>query len=169
MTNHTAHAPAGCGPHHLILGTVTVSRLLGGEDTGGQLSLLELHGLPGSGPGPHLDPWHESFYVLDGQLTFRVEHEHEVRTLVAGTGDAVSIPKGIGHEFSVTSSEPAHYLIATTPAGLEAFFADAGEQLDQPELPSKPPAFDRERLLTAFAKHALSPYEFPANQHAPTQ
>jgi quercetin dioxygenase-like cupin family protein len=169
MSHHATHTPAGRGPHHLILGTVTVSRLLGGEDTRGQFSLLELHGLPGSGPGPHLDPWQESFYVLDGQLTFRVEHDGEVRAFVAGAGDAVSIPQGIGHAFSVTSVEPARYLIATTPAGLEAFFADAGEQLDQPELPPDPPAFDRERLLAAFAKHALTPYEFPAEQHTPAQ
>ena len=157
----TAHTPAGRGPHQLMLGTVTVSRLLGGEETDGQLSLVELGGLPGSGPGPHIDPWRETFYVLEGELTFRVEEDGEVRQLVARAGDAVSIPEGVGHAFSVTSDEPARSLIAGAPAGIETFFADAGEEIGSPDLPGSPPAFDRERLRAAFGKHGLTPYAFP--------
>lgn len=156
------HAPAGGGPHHLMLGTVTVSRLLGGDDTGGGLSLVELRGLPGSGPGPHLDPWTESFYVLEGELTFRHQADGAVRTHVAGPGDAFTIPEGVGHAFSVSSPGPARYLIASSPAGIDAFFADAGEPVSEPELPGDAPAFDRERLLAAFAKHRLTPYDFAA-------
>jgi quercetin dioxygenase-like cupin family protein len=152
-THTTTHTQAGSGPHRLLLGTVTASRLFGGEETGGQLSLVELRGLPGSGPGAHVDPWRESFYVLEGELTFRLEDS----TLVAGPGDAVSIPSGVAHAFSVTSRGPARYLIAGTPAGIDAFFADAGEPVDRAELPDDPPAFDRERLRAAFAKHGLTP------------
>lgn len=161
MTNHTAHAVAGRGPHHLMLGTVTVSRLLGGEDTDGQLSLVELRGLPGSGPSGHVDPWCESFYVLEGELTFRVEQDGAVRTIVAGPGDAVSIPTGVGHGFSVTGPGPARYLIASTPAGIDAFFAAAGEPVDGPELPDEPRPFDRDRLRAAFATLGVPSYEFP--------
>lgn len=162
-TNYsTAHTPAGHGPHHLMLGTVTVSRLLGSADTAGQLSLVELKGLPGSGPGPHVDPWRESFYVLEGQLTFRVEEDGRLRTIVARPGDAVSIPRGLGHAFSVTSAEPARYLLASTAAGIAAFFADAGEPVASADLPSEPPPFNRERLRAAFAKHGLAPYRFAA-------
>jgi quercetin dioxygenase-like cupin family protein len=161
MTDRTTHTPAGRGPHHLMLGTVTVSRLLGGEETSGDLSLVELRGLPGSGPGAHVDPWRESFYVLAGELTFRYEQDGAVSTLVAGPGDSLTIPTGVGHAFSVTSAEPARYLILSTPAGIDAFFADAGEPLDAATLPVDPPAFDRDRLLAAFAKHDLTPYEFP--------
>jgi quercetin dioxygenase-like cupin family protein len=148
-----------------MLGSVAVSRLLGGKETGNSLSLVELIGAPGSGPGPHLDPWRESFYVLDGELTFRIEEGGTVRTLVAHRGDAVSIPEGVGHAFSVTSAAPARYLIATAPAGIDAFFADAGEPIPEAVLPSDPPPFDRERLRAAFANHRLSPYSFPA-EHA---
>jgi quercetin dioxygenase-like cupin family protein len=163
MSDHVTHTPAGRGPHHLMLGTVTASRLLGGGETGGRVSLVELSGLPGSGPGPHVDPWIESFYVLEGELTFRYEQDGAVRTQVARAGDAFTVPTGVGHAFSVTSAEPARYLIASTPAGIDAFFADAGEPLERPELPSEPPAVDRERLLAAFARHDLSTsYEFPA-------
>jgi quercetin dioxygenase-like cupin family protein len=170
-TNHltsydrTSHTRAGNGPHHLMLGSVAVSHLLGGQETANALSLVELIGAPGSGPGPHLDPWRESFYVLEGELTFRVEEDSTVRALVAHRGDVVSIPQGVGHAFRVTSATPARYLIASAPAGIDAFFAAAGEPIAQAELPSEPPPFDRERLRAAFASHGLSPYSFPA-EHA---
>jgi quercetin dioxygenase-like cupin family protein len=165
----TTHRAAGSGPHHLMLGTVIVSRLLGGEETGGRLSLVELCGSPGSGPGPHLDPWDESFYVLEGELTFRVEDDGAVRTLVARAGDAVSIPTGVGHAFSVTGSGAARYLIASTPAGIDAFFADAGEPVEDPRLPRRPRPFDRDRLHAAFATRGLVPYSFPAEAEPATR
>jgi quercetin dioxygenase-like cupin family protein len=164
MSDRTSHTPAGAGPHHLMLGTVTVSRLLGGAESGGELSLVELQGLPGSGPGPHVDPWRETFYVLGGELEFRFEQDGAVRSVRAARGDVVSIPAGVGHAFSVAGSEPASYLIVSSPAGIDAFFADAGEPIERPVLPAEPVAPDRERLRAAFAKHSLSPYEFPAGQ-----
>jgi quercetin dioxygenase-like cupin family protein len=166
MTNHTTHTPAGRGPHQLVIGSVTVSQLLGGADTDGQLSLVELSGLPGSGPGAHIDPWRETFYVLEGELTFRFEQDGAVQAVVAGRGDAVTIPSGVGHAFSVTGAEAARYLIASTAAGIDAFFADAGEPIEHPLLPSEPLAFDRERLLAAFAKHGNQPCSFPAQETA---
>ncbi len=157
MTNYI-HTAAGHGPHQLMLGCVTVSRLLGSDHTDGQLSLVELRGLPGSGPGPHIDPWRESFYVLEGELTFRVEHDDgEFRSLTAHAGDSLTIPSGVGHAFSVTGGEPARYLIASTPGGIDAFFADAGEAVEDPTPPGEPAPFDRDRLLAAFAKHGLQP------------
>jgi quercetin dioxygenase-like cupin family protein len=171
MTSHdrTSHARAGHGPHYLMLGSVAVSPLLGGQETDQTLSLVELIGAPGSGPGPHLDPWRESFYVLDGELTFRFEEDGTVRGVVAHRGDTVSIPAGVGHAFTVTSAAPARYLIASAPAGIDAFFADAGEPIAQAALPAEPPPFDRERLRAAFAKHRLSPYSFPAEHAVPTR
>jgi|GEM_PF-1636658 len=157
----TSHTRAGRGPHQLMLGSVTVSRLLDGDDTDGQLSLVELTGRSGSGPGPHIDPWRESFYVVDGELTFRVDERGVVRTIVAGRGDAVSIPRGVGHAFSVTSAEPARYLIASSPAGIAAFFADAGTPIARAVLPDDRPVFDRDRLQAAFSKHGLAPCRFP--------
>jgi quercetin dioxygenase-like cupin family protein len=166
MSTHTSHTAAGSGPFHLLLGTVTVSRLLGAAETGGELSVVELQGLPGSGPGPHVDAWRETFHVLDGELTFRHEQDGAVRSIVAGPGDCVTIPTGVGHAFSVTSPEPARYLIASTPAGIDEFFADAGEPVDDATLPSDPPTFDRDRLRAAFAKYGAASYEFPGTDRA---
>jgi quercetin dioxygenase-like cupin family protein len=145
-----------------MLGCVAVSRLLGGTQTADQLSLVELIGAPGTGPGPHLDPWRETFYVLDGELTFRVEQDGRVHTLVAHSGDTVSIPEGIGHAFSVTGTAPARYLIASSPAGIDAFFADAGEPIAAAALTADRSPYDRERLRGAFAKYGCSPFSFSA-------
>jgi quercetin dioxygenase-like cupin family protein len=161
MTTHTTHTAAGHGPHQLMLGTITVSRLLGGEETAGEFSLVELTGLPGSGPGPHIDAWRESFYVLDGELTFRYEKNGVVDSVVAGPGDAVTIPTGVGHAFSVTGDEPARYLIVSSPAGIDAFFADAGAPIEEPVLPAERPVFDRDRLVGAFEKYGATHYDFP--------
>jgi quercetin dioxygenase-like cupin family protein len=167
MTDQVTHTPSGRGPHQLMLGTVTVSRLLGAEETGGDFSLVELSGLPGSGPGPHIDAWRESFYVLAGELTFRYAVDGAVHAAVAGPGDTVTIPTGVGHAFSVTSAEPARYLILGTPAGIDSFFADAGAPIDEAVLPSEPPAFDRDRLVAAFARHGASHCDFPATEPRP--
>jgi quercetin dioxygenase-like cupin family protein len=150
-----------------VIGAVTVSRLLGGEETAGELSLVELRGLPGSGPGPHLDPWRESFFVLDGELTFRFERDGAVQERVAGPGDSFSVAAGVGHAFTVTSDLPSRYLIASTPAGIDSFFADAGTPIERADLPAEPRAFDRKRLLAAFAKHAMTSYEFSVAQAGP--
>jgi hypothetical protein len=74
----------------------------------------------------------------------------------------VTIPTGVGHAFSVTSAEPARYLILGTPAGIDAFFADAGEPIEEATLPSEPVPFDRERLVAAFDRYEARGYEFPA-------
>jgi len=167
MIDRVTHTPSGAGPHQLMLGTITVSRLLGAAETGGEFSLVELRGLPGSGPGPHIDAWRESFYVLDGELTFRFERDGAVDVAVARAGDTVTIPTGVGHAFSVTSPGPARYLILGTPSGIDAFFADAGEPIGEPVLPQQPPGFDRERLVAAFAKYGATRYDFPAEAVSP--
>jgi quercetin dioxygenase-like cupin family protein len=161
MTASVFHTPAGRGPHQLVIGAVTVSRLFGAEETGGELSLVELSGLPGSGPGPHIDAWRESFYVLEGELTFRYEADGAVCESAAGPGDTITIPAGVVHAFSVTSADPARYLIMSTPAGIDVFFADAGQAIDEPALPSAPEPFDRDRLVAAFDKHNAAHRELP--------
>jgi uncharacterized cupin superfamily protein len=100
--------------------------------------------------------------VLEGALTFRYEADGAVHEAGAGPGDAVTIPAGVGHAFSVSSADPARYLIIGTPAGIDAFFADAGEAIDEPVLPGAPAPFDRERLVAAFEKYDAAHYAFPA-------
>jgi quercetin dioxygenase-like cupin family protein len=153
-----AHHPAGTGPHHLMLGTDLTSRLLGGDETDEELALIQATAPPGGGPGLHVDPWRESFYVLHGELTFEVHDDAGMHRLAARRGDAVSIPRGAGHAFKITGTDEARFLVFSAPAGLERFFADAGEPLAEPAPPSEPRAPDRDRLLAAFAAHGLQPF-----------
>jgi quercetin dioxygenase-like cupin family protein len=143
-----------------MLDTIVVSKLLGGENDADHISLVELRAAPGSGPGPHLDPWRESFYVLEGELTFRVDERGMARTIVARPGDAVSIPQGIGHAFTVTSPDPARFLIISNPGDIAAFFADAGQPIAGAVIPGGPPHTDRVRLQAAFTRHGLRPFRF---------
>ncbi len=152
------HHPAGSGPHHFVLGTDVTSRLLGGDETDEELALIEATAPPGGGPRLHVDPWRESFYVLHGELSFEVHDDAGSHRFAARCGDAVSIPRGVGHAFTVTGTEQARFLVISVPAGLERFFADAGEPLAEPALPAEPRAPDRDRLLAAFAAHGLQPF-----------
>ena len=80
-----------------------------------EICVVEIWGTPGSsGPDPHLHPSHvESFYVLEGELTFVVGHEEHH----AGPGTWVQVPPGTRHTFSYAGSEPARFLSVHTPNG----------------------------------------------------
>jgi hypothetical protein len=49
--------------------------------------------------------------------------------------------------------------VISSPAGLERFFEDAGEELPTAAPPSEPRTPDRDRLLAAFAAHGLQPFK----------
>jgi quercetin dioxygenase-like cupin family protein len=160
------HHHAGAGPHYLMLGTDVTTRLFGGDETGEELALIEAKSAPGGGPGLHVDPWRESFYILEGELTFEIHDDAGSRRFVAGPGDAVSIPRGLGHAFKITGNHQARFLVISAPAGLERFFADAGDPLPDATPPSEPRPADRDRLLAAFAAHGLQPFQSEPDTHA---
>jgi mannose-6-phosphate isomerase-like protein (cupin superfamily) len=96
-----------------------------GEDTGGELALVE-QVVPAGYPGPplHLHPdFDEHFYVIDGALAFRMGDE----AFDGGPGAVVSIPRGTPHTFANRSSAPARALVIVTPAGHERFFTALAE------------------------------------------
>src|SRR5262249_49082445 len=90
-------------------------------------------------PGPrrvHHDA-DEVSQVLAGRMVFRIGDQE----VVGEAGATVYAPRGVPHGFSVTSEEPAHYLITYTPAGFEGFIRDASEPAPARLLPppSGPP------------------------------
>jgi quercetin dioxygenase-like cupin family protein len=87
------------------------------ELTDGQVSVIETE--PGVGPPLHHHDFDESFYVLEGELTFRLRDEY----VTAGPGDLVFAPRGVPHTFANLSGAPARQLIVCTPAGFERHFA----------------------------------------------
>jgi quercetin dioxygenase-like cupin family protein len=96
-----------------------------GEDTGGELALVE-QVVPAGYPGPpmHVHPgFDEHFYVIEGALAFRLGEA----AFDGGPGAVVSIPRGTPHTFANRSSAPARALVIVTPAGHERFFTALAE------------------------------------------
>ena len=71
-------------------------------------------GLPGSGPRSHSHDWDETFYILDGNLTFKIDGEE----MQAKPGTFVHIPAGTLHEFKF--GEHGTKMLAITGTGSNA-------------------------------------------------
>ena len=127
--------------------------LASGEETGGAYALFEARVPAGNGPPPHVHHREdEAFYVLEG----RVEFTTEGRTVVAGPGTFIHLPRDRPHAFRNTGSSAARMLIWALPAGLERFFAEVGHHLSSPEEPALPvTAEDVERLLSVAPGYGI--------------
>jgi mannose-6-phosphate isomerase-like protein (cupin superfamily) len=80
-----------------------------------QIGVASVHWDPGGGIAPplHLHARHaECFFVLEGELTFRLEE----REVVAGPRTWVHVPPEVLHTFSVTGDSRAHFLDIHTPS-----------------------------------------------------
>jgi quercetin dioxygenase-like cupin family protein len=90
---------------------------LGSDGSAGNLSVIEAVVAPGS-PGPplHVHPGlDEGWYVLDGELTFRVGGDQ----FEGGPGAFAFAPRGTPHTLANLGTTEARMLIVSTPAGLE--------------------------------------------------
>lgn len=99
------------------LATIVVA----GEATGDAFAVVDHLGPRGMSP-----PWHrqpgddETFYVLDGEMTFWV-NSAEKPSFRGGPGSIVFVPPGTEHSFRV-ESETARFLSIHTPARHERFY-----------------------------------------------
>ena len=93
--------------------------LLRGEESAGALALVEI-AVPARWEGPplHHHAFDETFYVLEGELTFQVGEE--LRTGTAG--GCAFVAGGVAHTLANLSDAPARYLLVITPAGFERYF-----------------------------------------------
>jgi quercetin dioxygenase-like cupin family protein len=128
------------------------------KDTLGAYSLIEFIVAPGTGPIPHRHSREdESFYILDGQLEFRVGE----RIVTAGAGSFLLAPRGIPHTFKNVGTTPARVLVTISPAGLEKFF-DERRALSK-ELPTTDPTYaGRSKALNEkYGLEYSSDWSFP--------
>jgi len=127
------------------LATIRVS----GEESGGVLSHVELLYPPGLPVPRHVHHREdESWYVLDGEMTFTIGG----RTIVAGPGSVVFGPRDEQHGFVVTSPHPARYLVTYAPAGFEAFIRATGVAAPARTLPppAAPPSAEEQAEIGRF-------------------
>ena len=94
--------------------------LLRSEQTNGAISVVEST-VPGDFAGPflHTHDFDETFYVLEGELTFQLADE----LITVTRGEVAFAPRGVAHTYANLSGAPARQLIICTPAGFERYFA----------------------------------------------
>ncbi|HYZ56835.1 MAG TPA: cupin domain-containing protein [Streptosporangiaceae bacterium] len=99
-----------------------------GEDTVGQLSVMESTYPPGLSVPEHVHRGEEIFYLLAGELTGFCEEERWTAT----AGSFVFVPCDRPHGFTVTSAEQAIALVITGPSQLDRQIAARGEPATGP-------------------------------------
>src|SRR5262245_58680299 len=143
---------AGAGRTVAVVGDV-YRFLATGEDTNGTYALWEALVPPGGGPPPHVHSREEEgFYVLEGEITFRIGDT----THVASAGMFANMPVGTPHSFKNQSSRPARMLISVAPAGLEKMFFEVGVSLPEGATTALPPTKEEiDRLLTIAPRYGI--------------
>jgi quercetin dioxygenase-like cupin family protein len=123
----TIVVPAGGGEQLKILGTTHFTKITP-EETGGQLTALEIVIPPECGPPLHSHA-HDSefFYILEGTLTVTVP-EGDIQ---AGPGDFCFLRAGGHHAFRNNGTGNVRALVVVTPgADAHRFFTKIHEELD---------------------------------------
>jgi quercetin dioxygenase-like cupin family protein len=107
------------------------SVLLRSEQSDGHVAIVEL---PGGGRPPlHHHDFDETFYVLDGELTFQLEDQVFTRRV----GQLAFAPRGVPHSYANLSGKPARALLVITPAGFERYFDQIAARITGTEPPTE--------------------------------
>jgi quercetin dioxygenase-like cupin family protein len=91
--------------------------LLRSEESDGRLAVVELTGR--GRPRLHRHDFDETFYILEGELTFQLGEELVTRR----AGEIAFAPRGVAHTYANLSDAPARALLVITPGGFERYFA----------------------------------------------
>lgn len=152
-TNSAQLVAADEGPRIGVVGDV-YRFLATGADTGGKYAVWEASVPPGGGPPLHVHSREsEGFFVLEGEITIRVEEQ----SVKATAGTFVNLEPGIKHAFRNESDAPARMLIMVAPAGIEKMFAEVGTVLDDSAESAPPPSHDEiARLLSVAGNYGIT-------------
>jgi len=123
------------------------------EVTNGKYAMWEALVPPGGGPPPHVHSREEeSFYILEGEITFTIDG----KPLVATAGMFANMPVGMPHAFKNESGKPARMLISVAPAGLEKMFFEFGVPLAEGATTALPPTKEEiEKLLKLAPNYGI--------------
>ncbi|QBI19968.1 cupin domain-containing protein [Egibacter rhizosphaerae] len=144
-------APGG-GHHWWMLGTLTTIKV-GGDATGGRMTIAEFELPPGFALPPHSHREEdELFYVLDGEVSFWCNGREQTFT----RGGMAWLPRRRPHTFRVTDDGPARMFNIHTGPAFEAMVEALGERTDELRLPDPPEVEpDLERITKVFAQHGI--------------
>jgi mannose-6-phosphate isomerase-like protein (cupin superfamily) len=139
-----------------------LTRKVSAERTGGAYSLFEALIRPQGGPPPHVQHKEdEYFYVVEGEFEFMGDG----RSIRAGAGSLVYVPRGNLHTYKNVGDQPGRLLISQTPGGTyERFFEEVGEEATAPPAMDGPP--DVERLAAIAAGYGIEIPPLPPGDRA---
>ena len=121
-----------------------------GKETDGRYTLIEIFEPEGEGPLHVHHREDEGFFIIEGELTFRIGEE----TIKASPGSFVFGPKDVPHTYTVDSG-PAKLLFILSPAGFEEFVYATSEPAKErtlPPPPEIPPSEEEMEQLRALAR-----------------
>lgn len=119
------------------------------EDTGGQLSIVEITEPPGAEAPLHVHRREdEGFWILEGSVTLEVGDQ----TIEAGPGDFAWGPRDIPHRYTA-GPDGCRMLFILTPGGFERLVRDISEPAGARRLP---PASDEEPDMERVAAAAAA-------------
>lgn len=120
------------------LGSIGVDFKLWGNDTGGDVSVVEHHFPVGALVPPHLHTREDEYSIVtQGEIGFRSGD----REVVLGAGGYITKPRGEMHAMWNAGAVPARMIEIISPAGFENFFRELSELLAAgPPEPGQVPA-----------------------------
>ena len=119
-----------------------------GKETDQRYAMWEAIVPPGGGPPPHIHSREEeSFYILEGEITFTVGEEK----IVATKGMFANMPVGSLHSFKNNTDKTVRMILSVAPAGLEKMFFDVGVPLEEGSTEALPPTKEEIEKLLAVA------------------
>ncbi len=121
-----------------------ITVLASGQQTGSYEIFIQ-EGPEGSGPIVHTHPWDESFFVMRGEVDFRLGDD-EARTATVGT--LVHVPAGEKHWFRWRQGGGA-MLSITSRTGASDMFKDIHAEI----APDRP---NVDRLMAICSRHGLA-------------
>lgn len=148
MTAITTHPIVADVPELFLLGRTRCRLLVRGEQTAGEVAVVDGH-MPAGDRVPlhrHREE-DETFIVLEGRTRFLVADE----IFELGPGQAATVPRGAPHAYRVLDDGPARWLTVVAPARFDAFVAELGRPVDGPVLPEP----TLERVAEVAARHGI--------------
>ncbi|HTS72231.1 MAG TPA: cupin domain-containing protein, partial [Gaiellaceae bacterium] len=116
---------------------------------GSAFSQIEVDDPQGTGPPLHLHHNEdETFYVLEGEVTFQVGDER----INVAAGDFLFGPRDVPHTY-VVRSERARMLVTASPGGIEQVMVSLGVPVAGPEPPADAVMPPMDELVGLFAEH----------------
>ena len=123
-----------------------------GDDTDGKYAMFEAVVRPGGGPPPHIHSREEeSFYVLEGEITFQVGDDR----IVAKAGTFANMPVGSLHSFRNDTDKTARMIISVAPAGLEKMFLEVGQPVAFGQQAPPPSKAEIDKLLAVAPSYGI--------------